>query len=621
MVGKQGMAVLLVLLVCITGSSLAQDSRAALTFRNVGLYGAFNDYGVSAESPFDFIVAPAEGPFEGGDNRGWSERLKTARKNGKRVIVNLNPQVKTKDGTYTNISLLGDKADDAALDAMVRVVDEFFAQVDIREIYAVSISEEQVFWNGQAGNLNRLYDKLKAKYDIPVFQWFSPSSTGSPPGVVYPNIKSDGWVADEYFLDHPDMEKVMRAYVIQQKPIIQTIYAGGDASSVPFVPRRFWHQVEVCRKYDIPTEFFTHYGTGAAWGMSPDAPTTLKRTFDLALQVAARAKSQDQGAVNPQSWDFVPWEIPTIKLAFASKDATAATYREPYSVDRPVRFINDTEIRGFADLRWDSSPIELRPRHAGNRQATVIYSFESPLPMSELRVKSSGFVTSGKDAMVSLTILDAAGKRVGTTSLTTQEDLQLKIPAAQLSGDRFKVAIELRGTANAPGEVLAGINGLDVEADMVLPKERVVVLSRADMYGGVFYEEDLRAMSVYHTAEIRNVNDIIPTPSGLHAYSPSRTVEVIQKFRSSDSLHLTGLRVSGNADEPGRAARFGIGVSLNGKDVLARKMSSGAFSGDLQLESSELQEKIQSSEFFVHVYLEGGYGVVTGYHLDAKVVK
>ena len=297
------------LLLGLAGISYAVGPREPLTFRNTGLYGGWTEYSVSADCPFDFFVVNGEGPFEGRDNSKWNEWLKKARKNGKRVIVNLNPQVKMANGQYTNISLLGNKADDAALDAMIRVIGEFFAQVDVNELYGVTLCEEQVFWNGQAENLNKLYDKMKAKYDVPVYQWFSGSSTGSPPGIVYPNIKSDGWVADEYFLDQPYMEQTMRAYIIQQKPIVQTIWAGGEkaTASVPFILNRFWQQVEVCRKYDIPTEYFTWYGEGGSWGMNENAPRSLKRIFDLTVQVAKRAKSQDQCPLNPQTWEFVPW--------------------------------------------------------------------------------------------------------------------------------------------------------------------------------------------------------------------------------------------------------------------------------------------------------------------------
>ena len=53
-------------------------------------------------------------------------------------------------------------------------------------------------------------------------------------------------------------------------------------------------------------------------------------------------------------------------------------------------------------------------------------------------------------------------------------------------------------------------------------------------------------------------------------------LEALQKFHAPQMVGLTKLRVRGSADGAGRAARLGVGVSLNGVDVLAKKMSEGS---------------------------------------------
>ena len=600
-----------------SGAADIPGAREPLTFRNSALYCGWNEYLVRPDTPFDFLLVQGEGPYEGRDNSKWNEWLKKARKNGKRVIALLNPQVKKANGEYYNISTC--PPDEASLDALVRVMGEFLTQVDVKELYAVSLSEEHIFWNGEAERLNALYDKLKAKYDVPVYQWYSPSGEGSVPGLNWPNLKADGWLADEYFLDQPFMERAMRGYTVLQKPIIQTIWAGGDKASVPFVPTRFWGQVDVCQKYNIPTSYFTWYGASYPWGFSENAPASLKRTFETTLQAAARTKSTI--APDYRAWDFVPWTIPAIKLAFASKENPIASFHEEYVSPRGVRFANDADVKGFSNLRWDSSPVELRPRQAGKANATVSYSLESPFDIATLRVKADGFAKKEYGAVLSLSVRDSSGSLLVTAELSQPETLTLEVPGGKFKGRRFTVAYEMSGTARSAGDVLAGVRSLDVTADMKLPRDKTIELE-VDAVGHVAYEEDLSAMRIYQTAEFKNLQHSIHSTSGLHANVPAgMALEAIQKFHTPQKVGLTTLRIRGTADGTGRAAKLGIGVSLNGSDLLARKMSDGSFNGELKVNLADVAGQIRGTEFFVHLFLEGGHGVITSYAVDGAVIK
>jgi hypothetical protein len=597
----------------------AGGPREPLTFKDSGLYCGWNDYFVSPDTPFDFFIVQGNGPFEGRDNTEWNEYLKKARQNGKRVIAALNPQVKLPNGEFTNISLLTPQSTDAELDAFVRVIGEFFAQVDINELYAVTLSEEQIFWNGHAENLTRLYDKLKAKYDVPVYQWYSPSSTGSAPGISgYPNLKADGWIADEYFLDQPDMERAMRAYTVLQKPFIQIIWAGGEKNSVPFISTRFATQFQVTGKYNVPTGYFTYYGEGGSWGWQAHAPQSLTNIFAAVLQNVTQAETYS--GVDQGSWDITPWTTPAIKLAFNKSDSTVATYRENHREDRVVRFINDAQIKGFANVNWDSSPVQLRPRQGGQASASVSYTFESPFKMSLLKVASSGQIAGGSDATLTMSVVDAAsGKVIKTAKLAGNEgNLKLVVPGSQVSGQQFKIVFDMSGTARSAGDILAGFNFIDVQADVVMPREKVITLA-PDAAGVVLHEEDLSSMRIYHTAEIKNLADVIYTPVGLHCNSPGRAVEVIQKFQSPVEVDINRLCVRGHADEVGQGARLGIGVSLDGREMLAKSYSSGSFNGQLEINSTAFAKPIRGKEFYVHLFLEGGFGVITSYTIDGIV--
>lgn len=208
---KNGFAVLGLLLASnFTLTCRAEEipgPRDPLTFKDSGLYCGWNQYFLQADTPFDYFIVPAV-MSEGQDISEWNDSLKKARRNGTRVIVDLIPRAKNADGEFYAVHHLSHDAGDSEIEKLAAVVDDFFTQVDSSEICAITLGEEHIFWNGRDRHLNRLYELIKAKHDVPIYQWYSPSSHGSIPGVTgWPNLKSDGWMADEYHLDQPDMER------------------------------------------------------------------------------------------------------------------------------------------------------------------------------------------------------------------------------------------------------------------------------------------------------------------------------------------------------------------------------------------------------------------------------
>ena len=436
--------------------------RDPLSFQDSGLYGGFpNSYFCTPTTPFTFFAVQAV-PYPGRSNATWNNGLHLARQSGKRIIAVLHPQISDGQGGYYGISELTDSSTTAELNALAGVVDEFLSQVNESDLQAITLGEENIFWSGRESQLNYLYDRIKTNHSVPIYQWHSPSSTGTAPGISgWPNLKADGWVADEYFLDQPAMEKNMRAYVIEQKPVIQTIWAGGSAiTSVPFIPQRFAEQISVLKKYNIPGSYFTWSGVGGYTGYDYGAPEETKAKFQMVLDAVEQAKLD--GGPDFSSWDSVPWQTPVIALA-QNASGKAATYRENYAQDRVVRFINDAAITGFANLRWDSSAVELRPRQAGTAQASVAYTFQSPGTLAYLKVIAPAFQNAGQDAAVSMSVFDANGTLVRTTQLTSDR-MTLGISGAELSGRQFKVVYSMNGTAAAAGDVLAGVNSVQVDA-------------------------------------------------------------------------------------------------------------------------------------------------------------
>jgi hypothetical protein len=54
---------------------------------------------------------------------------------------------------------------------------------------------------------------------------------------------------------------------------------------------------------------------------------------------------------------------------------------------------------------------------------------------------------------------------------------------------------------------------------------------------------------------------------------------------------------------------------------LARKISEGSFNGELKIDLAEMAKQIRGNDFYVYLFLEGGYGAITSYAVDGTSVK
>jgi len=454
------------------------DARQPLTFRNTGVYGGFAG-GIAKESPFDFLIVQAsvldEGlPAEMG--QAWSEQgpqwnsmLHQARGNGKRVIADIGVHLRTEDGGSVSFQQGGPEASKIPPEKFMRLFDAFFAAVDEHELYAVTLAEENIFWDGQQEKLEHAYAYLKARYDVPLFQWWSPSSSDdTTPGMSWPNLPADGWGVDEYFHAQPLFERAIRGYVVQHKPLFQIIWAAPDHPSVPWLPQTFWDQAYVCRKYNIPMAFFTWVGRNDTsysntWGWDTATSPTNRHVFEqYCLHLTEQVKRLP--AMPYEEWDFVPWAPKVIALTPDGEQPNQVRYHESFAKQRYVRAWEDADIQGFAHLHWDSSPIQLRPRQAGPAEASLRYLFTSPGPPARITAMITGtnFVSG-----VSLHLEDAAGRRLAEAALVDgRASVNWESGDNDTTAERFAVVCRLQGQADRPGEVLAELAGIDIRVDL-----------------------------------------------------------------------------------------------------------------------------------------------------------
>jgi hypothetical protein len=452
--------------------------REPLTFANVGLYGGWNEYLVSKESPFDFLIIQAnviDGKVETwrwhskGDTFSWNDFLKLARANGKRVIADVDVIITDETGqkqSFPNLYNSDKIKNPLPIERFLEMFDRFFEEVDEEELYAITIAEEHVFWNGQQERLEHAYDYLKKKYDIPLYQWYTPSQTGATPGHNYPNVRADGWMVDEYWLQKPAIEIAMRMYTILQKPAFQIVWAAPDMPTLPWSERTFWDQYETCRKYNVPIAFFCWRGEDKTpatdtWGWYPNTTPEMRRVFeDFCVHAARLAKALPP--VSRSEWDLVPLGQKQVKLTVDETRKDHAVYQETFEKPRDITLWLDTTITGFSNLKWDSSPIQLKPRVAGDATSTIRYCFDSPQKIKSIRAEITGELSGGQ---VELKILDMHCNLLAETSMKG-DNATIHFDANQHADTRFVLTITMKGTATEPGQKLAEFSGISVEAEL-----------------------------------------------------------------------------------------------------------------------------------------------------------
>jgi len=222
--------------------------RDPLTFRDAGLYG-----GPVADSPWTFYILQIHAPAnkdEVGRAERKAQRLKGLAAEGTKVIGRLG---------------IGRLDPDPDVDEMEERVARLFRVIDPDLFYAVTLDEENVYWNGYAEVLTELYRRMKARWpDLPVYQWWSPNKVPNARAKTgWVALPADGWVINPYGVARQEFEKKVVMALETGKPVIHIAWACPDWPA--FSGAESWSaggrevlddQLAICQAYDIPVAYF-----------------------------------------------------------------------------------------------------------------------------------------------------------------------------------------------------------------------------------------------------------------------------------------------------------------------------------------------------------------------------
>lgn len=160
-----------------------------------------------------------------------------------------------------------------SLDEAIRQVDFWFASdADVKtepeRIFAVTLCEENVPWNGQLEVQDKLARHLRERYGVKTYQWLT-----EPLKPTF-EMQADGWAMDAYCIVDPTaFYSHLESFILTGKPVVPCIWASGHFCR--YHPNRSWdalarftvERMDMCRALGLPVMVFAVGGKMGSVGL------------------------------------------------------------------------------------------------------------------------------------------------------------------------------------------------------------------------------------------------------------------------------------------------------------------------------------------------------------------
>ncbi|NOX55670.1 MAG: hypothetical protein GXP27_14770, partial [Planctomycetes bacterium] len=301
--------------------------------------------------------------------------------------------------------------------------------IDLHDVYAVFLSEENVTWNNGLAILNGLYEHIKKRYPgVPVYQWLT------APAGPHAKLRADGWVYDFYGRRRDEFRRKVMEYLATGKPLVMCLNASPDVARFESPGGRTVseEQLDVCREFNVPVFFYCvdlKWGSPGVW-LHSDAPEIVPwRRWTLGA--VDRMHATASGTLPLPSSQCSAGR--TIEIA--GDDANRYKYDEPFATSR---FIYDATIRGFWNVQWGGLGEKLIiTRRAGQMPAVeLVYHFVSEFPIRDIRARLSGQTMGTAPVTLALSVTGNKWPWQQTArgaETTARRDFQLTVSAGEAS--------------------------------------------------------------------------------------------------------------------------------------------------------------------------------------------
>jgi hypothetical protein len=236
-----------------------------LHFTDPGIYGtAWARYAREHPDQFEFLIYQAR--LHKAAAGGIPQELKSLNAAGVRLVVDMQ--------FYTERAQRGIREGAPPMEKPEYYVDMFAGVLDRvgdMPIEALTIEEENIYWDGRAEFLADMYHRLKTKYpQRDFYQWYSPRRKPSIaiPGKTWPDLPGDGWVVDQYGIYGQEFDDYIGQMKALKKPLIAVVWASpqwkvGDKSKSHnkiWWDKQGWKMLyshlATYRRFDVPISFY-----------------------------------------------------------------------------------------------------------------------------------------------------------------------------------------------------------------------------------------------------------------------------------------------------------------------------------------------------------------------------
>ncbi len=473
-------ALFIYLLMMVTaGSGMARgDAPAQLDHSDIGIYGNCFDF-------CDFSVYKFFTPESPKQAENYRKMLHETRAKGKRNLVLIY--------TFDRVSM------SRPIEEYIANTDKLLDALDLDDVYAISLNEENVTWNNGLKVLNRLYDHVKRRYPgLAVYQWMTPYD------VPHPKMRADGWIIDPYGYGTQDFRKYLMKYMVEGKPVIACINASDWVAS--------WEssqdQVDVCREFNIPMFFFAtdpiHGGT-LTWRDWDDPRITKWRGW--VMEVRRQVKQMGTEGLPLPSADYSPGQ----PVEVAGDKQGRYEYVEAFD---GLKFIDDARITGFLKMRWDGQKevLDITARGRGIATASLTYHLWSEFEMSAPEVMVAGRVNGNPVSSLRVEMSKDALKWVTLPPVKADAQRRVRYAGSPADNDVFKgrnlwVRLIAKGRGGGEGPFACRLDEIRLRGKCAPPERKEVALKPWGRRH-VTYTDSFDAPRYLYLAEVKGEQDL-----------------------------------------------------------------------------------------------------------------
>ncbi|MEX1231998.1 MAG: hypothetical protein WEB58_17270 [Planctomycetaceae bacterium] len=447
------------------------------------------------------------------------------------------------------------------IDVYWQRLDTFLARMPLEDFHGVVLAEENVSGGGRAEVLAELYRRIKAKYDVAVYQWWSPS------GVVPTwNIPADGWIIDEYFVAGPRFRRIVQRYLVTGAPLVVMPYAAWSTGEPTWSPARWQSledQLQICREYNLPTAFFWVYNTGCHFGLNTDNFMDDINSRILAWTKEVQALPADYGGLPSADVGIGDG------LEIAPFEDGHLDFKDSFDTSQ---FIEDADIDGFRHLLWDESrTLALRSWNGEAPRSLLTYRFAGDFTAHEIDV-SVALKSLAAGSRVTLGLSADGGKTwpLAVSSEGTQTK-SLSVTAGDYPSfsncREFRIRVTMEGK-QTDGSVVAQIDDIRVTAKLTLPAKPAVTLKpAADDPKRFTYHDDFQTQKFRYSARVTQLDTLEWTRGAIavRMQPGGSQPELVWKVTSPQPLSRIGVTVNGKANRASLGTNHYLDVSVDGK--------------------------------------------------------